>query len=55
MNEVVEKLIETIERNINEFGAVDRINIVLELREHLDTIEREAMIEEYALDPDYYE
>ena len=55
MNEAVEKIIETIDRKLNQFEAIDRINIVLELREHLDTIEREAMIEGYALDPELFE
>lgn len=55
MNQAVEKIIETIDRKLNAFGAVDRINIILEIREHLDTIEREAMIEEYSLDPEIFE
>ena len=55
MNQAVEKIIDTIDRKLNQFGAVDRINIILEVREHLDTIEREAMIEEYSLDPEIFE
>lgn len=55
MNRVVEKLSEHIERKLSEFPNVDKINIILELRETLDKLEREAMIEEYELELDYFE
>lgn len=55
MDHTIENLKDYIDRKLNGFGAVDRINIILELREHLDTIEREAMIEEYQLEEDIFE
>lgn len=55
MDRIIENLKDYIDRKLNGFGAVDRINIILDLREHLDTFEREAMIEEYQLEDDYFE
>ena len=55
MNRVVEKLSEHIERKLSEFSNVDKINIILELRETLDKLEKDAMIEEYALEADFFE
>ena len=55
MNATVERLAEHIERKVSEFGAMDRITIILELRETLDRLEREAMAEEYELETDFFE
>ena len=55
MNDVVEKLIEHIERKLSEFTNVGKINIILELREALDNMEKDAMIEECALEADFFE
>lgn len=55
MNRETENLMEHIEKKLDKFGALDRIHIILELRELLDRLEHEAMTEEYRLDPDYYE
>lgn len=55
MNRTVEELTATIDRKLSEYGAMDRIQIILELREVLDGMEREAMIEEYELEPNYFD
>lgn len=55
MNTTVENITAYIEKKLSEYGAMDRIQIILEIREVLDGMEREAMIEEYELEPSYFE
>lgn len=55
MNTTVENITAHIAKKLSDFGAMDRIQIILELREVLDGMEREAMIEEYELEPSYFE
>lgn len=55
MNTTVENITAYLDKKLSDYGAMDRIQIILELREVLDGMEREAMIEEYELEPSYFE
>lgn len=55
MNTTVENITAYLNKKLSDYGALDRIQIILELREVLDGMEREAMIEEYELEPSYFE
>ena len=55
MNTTVENITAYLDKKLSEYGALDRIQIILELREVLDGMEREAMIEEYDLEPTFFE
>ena len=55
MNTTVENITAYLDKKLSEYGALDRIQIILELREVLDGMERQAMIEEYDLEPTFFE
>ena len=55
MNTTIEKITAFIDKKLSEYGPLDRIQIILDLREVLDGMERQAMIEEYELEPDFFE
>jgi hypothetical protein len=54
MNDIVEYLTEKIDKKLEGYGSVDRISIISELRDHLEELEHEAMMEEYQLEPDFF-
>jgi len=55
MNTTVENITAYLDKKLSDYGALDRIQIILELREVLDGMERQAMIEEYDLEPTFFE
>jgi hypothetical protein len=55
MNETVEKITAFIEKELSGYESCERIQIILDLREVMDGMERQAMIEEYELEPEYFE
>ena len=55
MNTTVEKITGFIEKRLSAFGPMDRIQIITNIRESLDEMEKQAMTEEYNLTEDYFE
>ena len=55
MNETVEKITAFIEKELSGYESCERIQIILDLRELMDGMERQAMIEEYELESEYFE
>ena len=55
MNTTVENITAYLDKKLSDYGALDRIQIILELREVLDGMERQTMIEEYDLEPTFFE
>lgn len=55
MNETIEKITAFIEKELSGYESCERVQIIIELREVMDGIERQAMIEEYELESEYFE
>lgn len=55
MNETIEKITAFIEKELSGYESCERVQIILELREVMDGMERQAMIEECDLEPNYFE
>ena len=55
MNETIENITAFIEKGLSGYEPCERIQIILDLREVMDGMERKAMIEEYELESNYFE
>ena len=55
MNETIETITAIIEKELSGYESCERIQIISDLREVMDGMERQAMIEEYVLESEYFE
>ena len=55
MNETIEKITAIIEKELSGYESCERKQIISDHREEIDGMERQAMIEEYELESEYFE